>query len=247
MLIRLLPAFVMMAVGITACTAQSPPDMDQSASAPLVFEPDHVDMGTVLEGKEAEALLRLRNTGDTPVHITRIETSCGCTMAEPAQYVLAPGALTQITVRVDTFAKQAEVKKWVRVTDQRGRVSTAWLNLNVQSDPHLNGSKHSLFDGACAACHAAPAAGKWTGEAIYAAVCAMCHGPAAAGAYAPALTGRKNGDALEAVIRHGTGTRHMPGFAREQGGPLTDAQIHALRQWLLSLDGDASGGYKSAP
>lgn len=249
MLIRLLPSLALVVMSMAACTAQPPPVAEKPADqeAALVFEPAHVDMGTVPEGREAVVFLRLRNTGDEPVHITRVETSCGCTVARPAQYVLPPGALTQMKVRVDTFAKQAEVRKWVRVTDQRGRVSTAWLSLNVRPDPHLNGTTRSLFDGACATCHAAPAAGKRTGEAIYAAVCAMCHGPAAEGAYAPALTDHKDGDVLEAVIRHGTGSRHMPGFAKDEGGPLSDEQIHTLRQWLLSLDDGASGEYKSAP
>ncbi|MFQ5581830.1 MAG: DUF1573 domain-containing protein [Mariprofundaceae bacterium] len=212
-----------------------------------MFEPAKVHMGTVMEGKEAATFLQLRNSGDQIVHIARVETSCGCTVAKPEQNSLPPGAFTRLKVQVDTFAKQAGVKKWIRVTDHEGRITTAWLTLDVRPNPHLKGASRSLFDAPCASCHALPAKGKRSGESIYTAVCAMCHGQEAQGAYAPALTGWKDGEVLSEIISHGTGTRHMPGFSEEVGGPLSTEQIRTLRQWLISLDETEHEGYKSVP
>jgi len=38
------------------------------------------------------------------------------------------------------------------------------------------------------------------------------------------------------VITNGVGSQHMPGFAVDKGGPLTEAQIFTLSQWLSTLD-----------
>jgi len=148
------------------------------------------------------------------------------------------GEFTTINIEVDTTGKTGKVKKNVVVTDQAGRQATAWMTLTVlPPDPHNSSMpRHSIFDGECARCHVAPAQGKVTGKAIYGAVCVMCHGDNAQGDYAPDLTNIDDGDALFAMIAEGVDPRHMPGFLKKNGGPLTEKQIHTLTQWLLSLD-----------
>ncbi|PIW51373.1 MAG: succinate dehydrogenase [Zetaproteobacteria bacterium CG12_big_fil_rev_8_21_14_0_65_54_13] len=202
----------------------------------LVFEPDHVTMAPVLEGDKAVAFLRVRNAGEQMENIVSVTTSCGCSVAEPAQNLLMPGGFTQVKITVDTFAKQDDVRKWVELTDGQGRRSRAWLSLDVKANPHMATTSRTIFDGQCGSCHFAPAAGKQTGPAIYRAVCVMCHGEKGQGAYAPKLTGHKNSSLLAGLISAGTGSQHMPGFAREQGGPLTPDQVAALSQWLSTLD-----------
>jgi len=202
----------------------------------LVFEPDHVDMGAVKEGDDAVVFLRVRNAGDAMANIVAVETSCGCSVAEPEQRLLMPGAFTRIKVVVDTFAKQGDAKKWVSLTDDLGRSSKAWLSLNVQANPHLNVSSRSIFNGKCAACHFDTAKGQVKGPEIYTAVCGMCHGDKGQGAVAPSLQHHNDADVLALFIVNGTGSQHMPGFAIHQGGPLTDEQITALSEWLSGLD-----------
>ena len=106
----------------------------------------------------------------------------------------------------------------------------------VDADPHAQLPNHSIFDGACARCHVAPAKGKTSGKAIFTAVCAMCHGEQAQGSYAPKLTGFRDFDVLQTKISERVDPRHMPAFAQKNGGPLTPKQIHTLVKWLMSLD-----------
>jgi len=202
----------------------------------LLFEPDHVDIGTVKEGDEAVGFLRVRNAGDSMAHIVAVETSCGCSVAEPEQRLLMPGGFTRIKVVVDTFAKQGDARKWVQLTDDAGHQSRAWLTLHVLPNAHLDASSRSIFQGKCAACHYDPAQGKVAGVDIYQAVCAMCHGADREGVSGPSLQHHNNADALASVIANGVGTQHMPGFAVKKGGPLTFEQIAALSQWLSTLD-----------
>jgi len=206
------------------------------APSPLVFEPDHVDIGAVPEGDHAVTFMRVRNTGDQMENIVSVTTSCGCTVARPEQNLLMPNGFTRVKVTVDTFAKQDNVRKWVELTDGEGRRSRGWLSMQVKANPHMVVGKRSIFDGKCGSCHFAPAAGKSSGPAIYAAVCVMCHGTNGQGAYAPKLAGLTDARSLAVLIGAGTGSQHMPGFAHRHGGPLSRRQIAALSQWLSGLD-----------
>ncbi|GAV20573.1 cytochrome c [Mariprofundus micogutta] len=208
----------------------------ETLESKLVFEPARVDMGSVKEGEEATVYLRVRNSGDAMAQIADVQTSCGCSVAEPEERLLMPGGFTRIKVVIDTFAKLDDVKKWVSLTDTEGRSSKAWLTLNVRPNPHMGDSSRSIFDGKCAACHFDTAKGKSKGPELYKAVCGMCHGAAAEGAAAPALRQHRDKQLLSTLIANGTGSQHMPGFALKEGGPLTDEQISALSEWLSELD-----------
>jgi len=224
-------------LSVTACKQLQMPQKPVATAvftndSVLVFEPDHVDIGTVKEGEDAVGFLRVRNAGDTMANIVSVETSCGCSVATPEENLLMPGSFTRIKVTVDTFAKQGEAKKWILLTDDAGHRSKAWLTLHVQPNPHLAASTRSIFTGKCAACHFDPAKGKVTGVAIYQAVCAMCHGQDRQGVSGPSLKNHHDEHILSGIISHGVGSQHMPGFSVASGGPLSDSQIAALAHWL---------------
>lgn len=202
----------------------------------LHLQPERYDMGTVMEGEEAKATLFIRNNSSEAVTIVDVQTSCGCTVAEPASSVVLPGGFTTLEVRTDTTMKQGDVKKWVQVTDSAGHVARSTLTLKVTENPHLAREGKGLFDGKCRSCHYDPVQGKTDGKAIYEAACIMCHGEKGHGAYAPALHAIDDEMALNQIIANGSGSPQMPGFAREHGGPLTQEQIRILSKWLLSLD-----------
>lgn len=209
------------------------------ASEPLPLlhlQPEMLDMGVVKEGEEAKGTLFIRNNSDAFITITDVQTSCGCTAAEPKEKTLAPGAFTELVVTTDTTIKQGDVVKEITITDSAGHVAKSRVKMKVVENPHLVREGRGLFDGKCAACHFDPVQGKIAGKAIYDAACLMCHGEKGKGAYAPALTGHDDDSALRHIITHGTGSPQMPGFGLKEGGPLTDGQIHKLSEWLLSLE-----------
>ncbi len=228
--------FFILSAGLSSCIL-SPNHAKKHVhiSAPLVIQPVNMDMGEVMEGREAKATLFLRNTGVLPVHVARVESSCGCTTVSLETRELAPGAFTPLHVRVDTTAKRGTVKKTITVFDSQGRKTQAWLKLTVKSNPHMQAIQgKGIFDGSCASCHFEPAKGKVAGMAIYQAICAMCHGDAGKGAYAPALRGRDTAFVTK-VLGHGLG-RQMPAFARDKHGPLSRTQIASVAKWLSGLD-----------
>lgn len=204
--------------------------------AGLVFDPVELDMGTVLEGEKATATLLIRNNGKEFTQIVKVESSCGCTTTEPETRMLAGGTFTPLHVEVDTFGKTGDIRKSITMTDQDGVQTVAWLTFHVKENPHAMGENRSIFDGKCAACHVEPARGKVVGSEIYTAVCVMCHGVNAKGAYAPSLRELDDAAMLTGLISNGTGSPHMPAFAKGKGGPLSDMQISALVNWIISLD-----------
>lgn len=235
----LLLVSLLIGLGLVACKQLSALEQGGDrfvADSQLVFEPDHIDFGSVKEGEHAIGYLRVRNAGNTIANIVAVETSCGCSVAEPEQQLLMPGGFTRIRVDVDTFAKQGDAKKWVELTDGAGHHSRAWLTLHVEPNPHLKTNSRSIFKGKCAACHFDPAIGKTGGAEIYRAVCAMCHGGDRAGVSGPSLQQIHDIDLLRSIISEGAGSHHMPGFARKNGGPLSPDQIEALSRWLVTLD-----------
>lgn len=94
-----------------------------------------------------------------------------------------------------------------------------------------------IFTGNCASCHVQMGKGKLGGD-LFQADCAMCHGQNAEGAVGPALVPGDYHDPAFAermgqVVRYGS-ERHlsMPGFLNEAGGPLTEAEIQSIEQFL---------------
>jgi len=235
---RLYIPIFMFVMGLIACDSQrvyAAPDIVVNTSN-LVFDPSELDLGEVVEGKRITATLLIRNNGQSFAQIVKVESSCGCTTVEPETRMLSAGSFTPLHIEVDTLGKRGDVRKSITMTDQFGNKSTAWLRLHVKRNPHVMGENRSIFDGKCAACHVAPAKGKVLGPDIYMAVCVMCHGEGAKGAYAPSLLEINNEDVLSELIANGTGTHHMPAFAQEKGGPLTQKQISVLAKWIISLD-----------
>ena len=54
------------------------------------------DFGRISEGQKLEVSFRFKNTGTKPLVITRVQPSCGCTVAEQPNAPVLPGGEGQI-------------------------------------------------------------------------------------------------------------------------------------------------------
>ncbi|WP_234111227.1 MULTISPECIES: DUF1573 domain-containing protein [Chryseobacterium] len=85
------------------------------ASAQTIsFEKTTVDYGTVKNGADGNRNFVVKNTGDKPLIISRVQPSCGCTVPEWSQDPIMPGKTGQIKVHYNTtltghFTKSIEV------------------------------------------------------------------------------------------------------------------------------------------
>lgn len=74
----------------------------------------------------------LRNSGDAPLFITDIRTSCGCSRAEPERRALDPGAETTMEVRTALRGLNGPVRKSVTVISNDP--DTPYLSLWIEGE-----------------------------------------------------------------------------------------------------------------
>lgn len=73
------------------------------ASGPMIsFDMDTIDYGEVAKGSEGTKTFIFENTGDAPLMIEGVRSSCGCTIPKKPKGPIAPGEKGEITVRYDT-------------------------------------------------------------------------------------------------------------------------------------------------
>ena len=195
------------------------------------------------------------NLSPSPISILAMTTSCGCTVAQlpplPASpFKLAPGATAVVQVTLDVRGKAGVVAKRVRLETSVG-IAQLTVQSTVAFDPNQAPAavlgtdrprnleiavrdRQAIFQGDCARCHAAPAAGKM-GEQLYLAVCTLCHDAHPRASLVPDLDVPRTPRDLAFWVRWiadgGPGTM-MPAFAETNGGPLTAAQVSSLARYL---------------
>jgi len=73
-----------------------------TAQAKISFKSDTVDYGEVAKGADGVRVFEFTNTGDAPLIITDVKSSCGCTVPKKPDGPVAPGASSSIQVKYDT-------------------------------------------------------------------------------------------------------------------------------------------------
>ena len=192
------------------------------------------------------------NVSSEVVTINSVRTSCGCTLVRlPAMpWKLEPGASGEIPASMNTAGKMGSIEKAVMVDSTTG-TKTLIVRANmpaVGNQPVAGGidpdrlknmqmtlaDRQVVFKGECAKCHAEPAVNK-TGEQLYVAACGICHDSAHRAAMVPDLKNLRhptNEEHWRKWTRSGRPGSMMPGFAKNEGGPLTDEQIESLVKFL---------------
>lgn len=83
--------------------------------AKISFIEDTVDYGTIAKGSDGVREFKFTNTGDAPLIISDVKSSCGCTVPKKPEGPIAPGASSSIQVKYDTN-RVGPIRKTVTVT-----------------------------------------------------------------------------------------------------------------------------------
>ena len=70
--------------------------------AAIEFEFDTIDYGTISKGENGEKIFTFKNNGDAPLLISKVKTSCGCTVPKYSLVPITPGESGEIIVKYDT-------------------------------------------------------------------------------------------------------------------------------------------------
>jgi hypothetical protein len=74
----------------------------QSAGPNIEFESTVVDYGEILKASNGIRVFTFSNTGDSPLEISKVYSSCGCTIPKKPEAPIAPGEKGEIQVKYDT-------------------------------------------------------------------------------------------------------------------------------------------------
>jgi hypothetical protein len=86
-----------MFIGLFAFAVQA-----QDKTAKIKFKTETIDYGTIEKGADGIRVFEFTNTGDAPLIITRVYSSCGCTIPKKPDAPILPGKTGVIEVKYDT-------------------------------------------------------------------------------------------------------------------------------------------------
>ncbi|WP_299101805.1 DUF1573 domain-containing protein [uncultured Winogradskyella sp.] len=73
-----------------------------SKVAIMKFETEVINYGTIVQNSEGKRLFTFTNTGDAPLFITKVKTSCGCTVPNYSKAPIQPGDQGELEIKYDT-------------------------------------------------------------------------------------------------------------------------------------------------
>jgi len=74
----------------------------QEKVAKIEFKSDTIDYGTIEKGADGVRVFEFTNTGNAPLIISKVSSSCGCTIPKKPKEPIMPGEVGEIQVEYDT-------------------------------------------------------------------------------------------------------------------------------------------------
>tara|TARA_R110000751_G_scaffold287868_1_gene392760 strand:+ start:300 stop:650 length:351 start_codon:yes stop_codon:yes gene_type:complete len=71
-------------------------------SGVLTFENTTIDYGTIQQNADGVRVFTFKNTGDAPIVISNVKTSCGCTVPTYPKQAVLPGTSAEISIKYAT-------------------------------------------------------------------------------------------------------------------------------------------------
>ncbi len=88
---------VVLFMGLMAFSLQA-----QEKTAKIQFKAETVDYGQIEKGSDGIRVFEFTNTGEVPLIITKVSSSCGCTIPKKPEQPILPGQDGEIQVKYDT-------------------------------------------------------------------------------------------------------------------------------------------------
>ena len=87
----------------------------QEKTAKIEFETTVIDYGTIEKGADGVRVFKFKNTGNAPLVVTSVKSSCGCTVPKKPEAPVLPGETGEIEVKYDT-KRVNPIRKTITVT-----------------------------------------------------------------------------------------------------------------------------------
>ena len=83
--------------------------------AVMTFEEVKYDFGDIYQGDKVEHVFKFENSGNEPLIITNVQTTCGCTAPNWPRDPIAPGQVSEIKVVFNSAGKIGRQNKVITV------------------------------------------------------------------------------------------------------------------------------------
>jgi hypothetical protein len=115
-------------------TSREPSTQTQVDGPNIDFDASVHDFGQVNEGTVLKHVFTVKNTGTSPLVLTNVSTSCGCTAATLGKGEISSGGTGPIEVTFDTRGFQGTGSKTITVNsnDKRRPTSTLEIMYNIE-------------------------------------------------------------------------------------------------------------------
>jgi hypothetical protein len=97
-----------------------------------LLTPRVMDFGTVLQDSIIKGKIQFKNSGDSPMIIARVHTSCGCTAANLDKLEYQSGDIGEVDVQFNTKGFSGAVRKYVTITLTEGQPASTRIVLQAQ-------------------------------------------------------------------------------------------------------------------
>lgn len=106
----------------------------QEKVAKIEFKTDVIDYGTIEKGSDGVRVFEFTNTGNAPLIISNVKSTCGCTVPKKPDGPIMPGETGEISVKYDTN-RVNPIRKTITVTSNADTPSVALKIKGLVIDP----------------------------------------------------------------------------------------------------------------
>ena len=103
----------------------------QEMKPEISFEKTVIDYGTVNKGDNGVREFVFKNTGNAPLIISNVKSTCGCTIPKKPEKPILPGESEKIQVKYDT-KRVGFIRKSITVTSNAASSPTTILKIKGQ-------------------------------------------------------------------------------------------------------------------
>jgi hypothetical protein len=113
----------------------------QEKIAKIQFKTDTIDYGTIEKGADGVRVFEFTNTGNAPLIISDVKSTCGCTVPKKPEGPIMPGEKGEISVKYDTN-RVNPIRKTITVISN---ADTPTIALKIKGEV-IDSSKSSVLE-----------------------------------------------------------------------------------------------------
>jgi hypothetical protein len=103
----------------------------------ISFEEEEHDFGTIVNGTPVETVFKYTNTGKSPLVVSNIKSTCGCTVPQDwNKEPLAPGQSAQFTVKFNGKGANQVTKTITLTTNTEAGTEAVKIKAFIEPDPN---------------------------------------------------------------------------------------------------------------